>query len=239
VDIHAMLKPARAVGGDFYDFFFIGQDSLCLLAADVAGKGIPAALFMAVSRTLVRANAELAHSPSELLSKVNEELSREGNTSGMFVSLVLALIDVRTGAMQVCNAGHPAPLRLTSEGKVEPLPTEPGVALGAWLNSSYRSTRHQLHPGDTLVFYTDGITEALDPDEKFYTTVRLANILGDMAGQSAERIVRGVTQDVRTFCGAHEQADDLTLLVLRWNGPPARALGEKVGEWEDSLSTAP
>lgn len=238
VDIHAMLKPARAVGGDFYDFFFIGQDTLCLLAADVAGKGVPAALYMSVSRTLVRANAALAHSPAELLSKVNEELCREGSSSGMFVSLGLALVDVRTGAMQVCNAGHPPPLRLSAEGQVSPLPTESGVALGAWLNSTYRATRHQLQAGDTILFYTDGITEALSPEEEFYTAVRLANFVGDMAGQSAERIVRAVTQDVRNFCGSHEQADDLTLLVLRWNGPLAGAPREKVGEWVDTFSTA-
>jgi sigma-B regulation protein RsbU (phosphoserine phosphatase) len=218
IDIHAIIKPARAVGGDFYDFFFIDQHCLCMLAADVAGKGVPAALFMSVSKTLVRANAALANSPEEMLAKVNNELCDEGATSGMFVSLAFALLDVRTGALQLCNAGHPAPFRISGNGSVEPLKSDSGVALGAWRDSPYLTATHQLQRGDTLVFFTDGVTEALDPDERFYTVDRLHTLLSGLANDSVERITRTVVQDIRTFCGTHEQADDLTLLAVRWNG---------------------
>jgi sigma-B regulation protein RsbU (phosphoserine phosphatase) len=218
IDIHAIIKPARAVGGDFYDFFFIDRHCLCMLAADVAGKGVPAALFMSVSKTLLRANAALAASPEEMLAKVNNELCEEGATSGMFVSLAIALLDVRTGQVQLCNAGHPAPFRLSGNGHVEPLLSEAGIALGAWRNSPYRATTHQLQRGDTIVFFTDGVTEALDPQERFYTVDRLHTVLAGVANDSVERITRTVIQDIRTFCGTHEQADDLTLLAVRWNG---------------------
>ncbi len=219
-DIHAIIKPARAVGGDFYDFFFIDRDCLCLVAADVAGKGVPAALFMAVSKTLLRANAAMAATPEEMLAKVNNLLCEEGATSGMFVSLAFALLNVRSGELRLCNAGHPAPLVL-SGGKVDPLRSDTGVALGAWPGTLYRAATHQLRRGDTLVFYTDGVTEALDPNESFYTAARLHTLLAGMSDDSVERITRKVVQDVRAFCGTHEQADDITLLAVRWNGESA------------------
>ncbi|RYD67565.1 MAG: hypothetical protein EOP84_30445, partial [Verrucomicrobiaceae bacterium] len=217
VDIHAIVKPARAVGGDFYDFYFIDSDCLCLLIGDVAGKGVPAALFMAVSKTLLKANAAHASSPADMLAKVNEELCAE-SSGGMFVSLVLALLNVRTGEVEVCNAGHPAPLRITPDHRVDALSGHSGIALGAWRGLPYQSVRHKLEPGDTLVFYTDGITEALSPEEQFYSAARLQRVLEPMAGKSAEQITRTVVQDVRAFGAEHEQADDLTLLTVRWLG---------------------
>lgn len=219
IDVHAVVRPARAVGGDFYDFFFVEGDLLCLVAADVAGKGVPAALFMSVSHTLLRANAALARFPAEMLSKVNNELCREGSTSGMFCSLAFALLNTHSGEVQICNAGHPAPLRLTAGGQVSSLDSQSGVALGAWPDSQYAAARHQLEPGDTLVFFTDGVTEALNVEERFYGSGRLEGFLTGLAGEPAERITRGVAQDLRLFCGAHEQADDFTLLAVRWHGP--------------------
>jgi sigma-B regulation protein RsbU (phosphoserine phosphatase) len=221
IDIHAIIKPARAVGGDFYDFFFIDRHCLCMLAADVAGKGVSAALFMAVSKTLVRANAALASCPADMLAKVNNELCEEGATSGMFVSLALALLDLRSGQVQVCIAGHPSPLRLSRAGGVESLMGDTGVALGAWRNTSYVTANYQLERGDTLVFFTDGVTEALDAQQRFYTADRLRDLLSGLADGPVERITRTVVQDVREFCGTHEQADDLTLLAVRWNGDGA------------------
>jgi len=218
IDLHAIVKPARAVGGDFYDFYFVDADCICLLIGDVAGKGVPAALFMAVSKTLLKANIARASSPAEMLTKVNEELCME-SSSGMFVSLVLALLNVKTGDLRICNAGHPAPLRVTMDGKVKPLEGATGIALGAWKGVSYQVTHHKVEPGDTLVFYTDGITEALSPEEQFYSAARLQRVLVPQAGKTAKEVTRAVVQDVRAFGGEHEQADDLTLLAVRWLGP--------------------
>ncbi len=222
IDIHAVVKPARAVGGDFYDFYFIDSDCLCLLIGDVAGKGVPAALFMAVSKTLLKANAARASSPAEMLAKVNEELCKE-SSSGMFVSLVLALLNVRTGEVEICNAGHPAPFRVAVGHEVKPLDGRSGIALGAWRGVPYQAVRYKLEPGDTLVFFTDGITEALSPGEQFYTAGRLQRVLEPLAGMPAEQLTRAVVQDVRAFGAEHEQADDLTLLTVRWLGPAAVA----------------
>lgn len=218
IDLHAVIKPARAVGGDFYDFYFLDKDCLCLLAADVAGKGVPAALFMSVSKTLLRANMGLASSPEEMMAKVNNDLCREGATSGMFVSLSFALLNVQSGELRLCSAGHPAPFRLRTKGGVQMLRSDSGVALGAWEGSSYHTATHQLERGDTVVFFTDGVTEALNPQEQFYTVERFEALLGKLAEEPVEKITRGVVQDVRAFCSTHEQADDLTLLAVRWNG---------------------
>ncbi len=222
IDLHAIIKPARAVGGDFYDFYFIERDCLCLVAADVAGKGVPAALFMSVSKTLIRTNTALAASPPELLAKVNNDLFEQSGASGMFVTLALALLQVQTGELRLCNAGHPAPLRLSASGEVETLVSPSGVALGAWQGVAYESTTHQLAPGDTLLFYTDGVTEALDQRTTFYTAARLKLVLGDLHGLPVDRITRGIMDDVRAFSGAQEQADDLTVLAVRWHGPAAQ-----------------
>jgi sigma-B regulation protein RsbU (phosphoserine phosphatase) len=218
IDLHAVVKPARAVGGDFYDFYFIDEDCLCLVIGDVAGKGVPAALFMAVSKTLLKANSAGAASPAEMLTKVNEELCEESST-GMFVSLVLAVLNVRTGALEICNAGHPAPFRVAVGKETLALDGRQGVALGAWKGLTYQSTTHQLEAGDTLVFFTDGITEALNPKEELYTTPRLANVLRPLGGIAADEVTRTVVHDVRAFGAEHEQADDLTLLAVRWLGP--------------------
>ena len=218
IDLHAIVKPARAVGGDFYDFYFVDPDCLCVIIGDVAGKGVPAALFMAVSKTLLKANAAHAASPAEMLTKVNEELCAE-SSSGMFVSLVLALLNVRTGEVSICNAGHPAPYRVNAEREVKPLDGCSGIALGAWRGISYQAVHHKLEPGDTLVFFTDGITEALSPEDEFYSADRLQRVLAPLAGKSAEQLTRAVVSDVRGFGAENEQSDDLTLLAVRWLGP--------------------
>ena len=218
IDLHGIVKPARAVGGDFYDFYFVDRDRLCLMIGDVAGKGVPAALYMAVSKTLLRANAAPRVSAAELLTRVNNELHDDGNT-GMFVSLAYALLDVSTGNLESCSAGHPAPLLLSANGRVTVLNGASGVALGAWRNLGYETSRRTLAPGDILVFFTDGVTEAINDENQFYALDRLRRLLQTLAGQPVEKITREILNDVRAFSGGHEQADDLTLLAVRWNGP--------------------
>jgi sigma-B regulation protein RsbU (phosphoserine phosphatase) len=218
IDLHGIVKPARAVGGDFYDFYFLDHDHLCLLVGDVAGKGVPAALYMAVSKTLLKANAGLKDSPGEMLARVNNELHDDGRT-GMFISLAYAILNVRTGSLELCSAGHPAPYLISADGGVSALNGASGVALGAWSDLRYETSRRKLSPGDTLVFFTDGVTEAVNSEKEFYASERLLRLLRTLSGRTVEQITRDILNDVHAFSANHEQADDLTLLAVRWNGP--------------------
>lgn len=220
IDIGAILKPAHAVGGDFYDFYFTEQDCLCLMVGDVAGKGVPAALFMAVSKTLLRSIAAKAESPAELFRRVNEELHAVG-ASGMFVSVSHAVLNVKTGAIHWCNAGHPPPLVISTDGRVRPLDGAHGVALGAWKTSTYVAERTQLEPGDVVIFYSDGVTDAKNSRNEFYSHERFQALLPQYAGASAQTIVQDIVNEVRSFSGANEQFDDITVMAVHWRGPHA------------------
>ena len=215
-DVHALLRPAREVGGDFYDFYFLDEDRLCFLIGDVSGKGIPAALFMAVTKTLLKASSSRGLPLAEMMAQVNDELGEQSD-SGMFVSLLFAVLEVKTGALTFCNAGHPPPFLLSAAG-VAPLEAAKNVALGAMPGLAYHATTAQLAPGDTLFFYTDGVTEALDRSDHFYGPARLQITLQEVAGLGVEKITRGVVADVRTFCGEREQSDDISVMSLRWLG---------------------
>ena len=216
-DVHALLRPAREIGGDFYDFYFLDGDRLCFLIGDVSGKGIPAALFMAVTKTLLKASSSRGLPIAQMMAEMNDELG-EQTDSGMFVSLLFAVLEVQTGALIFCNAGHPAPFLLSASG-VAPLDGEKNVALGAMPGLAYHATTAQLAPGDALFLYTDGVTEALADGEHFYGPARLQSTLADVAALGVEKITRGVVTDVRAFCGAREQSDDISVMSLRWHGP--------------------
>jgi sigma-B regulation protein RsbU (phosphoserine phosphatase) len=216
-DIHALLRPAREVGGDFYDFYFLDQDWLCFLIGDVSGKGVPAALFMAVTKTLLKANSTRHVPPAEVITQINEELCDQTD-SGMFVSLLYAHLNTRTGELEFCNAGHPTPYLLGADHQPRPLIAERDVAVGAMAGLDYHNAKVQLAPGDALFVYTDGVTEALDRSDHFYTTSRLECVLHDVDSLTVEKITRGVVRDVRTFCGEREQSDDISVMSLRWLG---------------------
>jgi sigma-B regulation protein RsbU (phosphoserine phosphatase) len=217
-DVHAMVKPAREVGGDFYDFFFIDQRRLCVLIGDVAGKGVPAAIFMAVSKALIKATAQSKMLVQQVIARVNDELCEEAD-AGMFVTLLLAVLDTATGELEYCNCGHLAPYLLKSDGTVTPLDGghAPALALGTGLE--FTPATHRLAQGDSLFLFTDGVTEALSKSRDFYTTRRLQIVLRDVYALPAQRITRAVVQDVRTFAGEQEQADDISVLAMRWFGP--------------------
>ncbi len=216
-DVHALLRPAREIGGDFYDFYFLDPDRLCFLIGDVSGKGIPAALFMAVTKTLLKASSSGAPPIAQMMADVNDELC-EQTDSGMFVSLLFAVLDVKTGALDFCNAGHPSPFLLSAKG-VEPLDGTKNVALGALGGLAYEASSAQLAPGDALFLYTDGVTEALADGEHFYGPARLQITLKDVLALPVEKITRGVVSDVRAFCGDREQSDDISVVAMRWHGP--------------------
>ena len=217
IDLHALVKPAREVGGDFYDFHLVADDWLCFFIGDVSGKGVPAALFMAVTKTLLTANSPKPDGAAEMLAKVNDELCAQTD-SGMFVSLIYALLDLRTGALEIGNAGHPAPFILHAAGAVTSMETERNIALGAVSPARYEITHTRIAPGDALFVFTDGVTEALNSDGQFYSA-RLEAALRDLATLPAEKITRGVAQDVQAFTAEREQSDDISVMAVRWRGP--------------------
>jgi sigma-B regulation protein RsbU (phosphoserine phosphatase) len=219
--IHASMQPARSVGGDFYDYFFIDEHRLAFAIGDVTGKGVPAALFMAVSRTLLRATAARGSSPGACLASVNDALCAE-DVGGMFVTCFYGVLDTRTGSIEMCNAGHNPPYILRADGSVEPTPQVGGFMLGMFPETVYESTTVDLGPGDSLVLYTDGVTEAVNPTDEQYEEERLEATLRHLstngATATAEQLVAGVATDVAQFASGAPQADDITLLVLTWAG---------------------
>jgi serine phosphatase RsbU (regulator of sigma subunit) len=215
-DIFATLAPAKEVGGDFYDFFFIDNDHLCFAVGDVSGKGVPASLFMAVTKTLFRATASNGGTPGEILARLNAEICRD-NESCMFVTLFCAILNIRTGQVDYSNGGHNLPYYLHQRG-VSPLENLGGRALGLVEQSPYASGRMVLAPGEALLLYTDGVTEAMDSRERLYSDQRLAEFLASNRGSSPRQIVGDLVSDVRSFAGAAPQSDDITVLALLYFG---------------------
>jgi sigma-B regulation protein RsbU (phosphoserine phosphatase) len=218
IAIHGSMQAARSVGGDFYDYFFIDDHRLAFAIGDVTGKGVPAALFMAVSRTLLRATAARGSSPAECLASVNDTLCAE-EVGGMFVTCFYGVLDTRTGCTQICNAGHNPPYILRGNGSVEPTPQVGGFMLGMFADAIYEATTVDLDPGDSLVLYTDGVTEAVNAAEEPYEEERLEATLRRLAATGAtvtEQIVGGVMADVEQFSSGVPQADDITVLALTW-----------------------
>ncbi|MEA5089339.1 SpoIIE family protein phosphatase [Solidesulfovibrio sp.] len=215
--LHAALEPAWEVGGDLYDFFLIGPERLLFLVGDVSGKGVPAALFMAVTKTLVKGIAEQEADPAEILSKVNKELCVD-NESMLFVTMFLAILDFRTGELAFSNAGHNPPALIDPDGAVSWLTLPRGVFLGIMEEAVYKTSRLTLPPGARLVAFTDGVTEAMDPEQRLFGTDRLREVLGRTCGMPPEIMDAAVMEAVRAFAGAAEQADDITVLTLLYRG---------------------
>jgi sigma-B regulation protein RsbU (phosphoserine phosphatase) len=215
-DIFATLAPAKEVGGDFYDFFFIDDDHLCFAVGDVSGKGVPASLFMAVTKTLFKATAGNGGTPGEILVRLNTEICRD-NESCMFVTLFCAILNIRTGQVDYGNGGHNLPYYLHQNG-VSPLERLGGRILGIVEQTLYASGRMVLRPGEALLLYTDGVTEAMDSRERLYSDQRLAEFLASNRSSSPRQIVGDLVSDVRSFAGAAPQSDDITALALRYFG---------------------
>jgi len=213
--LHASMRPARAVGGDFYDFFLVDEHHLAFTVGDVTGKGVPAALFMAVSRTLLRATGTRGVTPDECLRFVNDVLCAEA-VPGMFVTCFYGVLDTRTGVVEFSNGGHNPPVIVRKDGAVETTPLVGGFFLGAFGATAYERTTLQLGPGDTLVVFTDGISEAADAAGEQFGEERLAEAVKALAGLPADEVVQRVGEMVDAFAGDAPQADDMTLLALTW-----------------------
>lgn len=219
IDIYAVLDPAREVGGDLFDFFFLDDDHLCFHVGDVSGKGVPASLFMAITKTLIKTKATRGLDAHKVLERVNEDLSVD-NTSFLFVTLFLGILDVRTGRLQYSNGGHNRPYVLRASGALETLAGTDGIALGAVEDLSYESKTVVLERGDVLFLYTDGVTEAMNPAKELYTEARLETELAARKGHPLKEIVLALLERIRDFAGGEPQADDITMLTIQYNGEP-------------------
>ncbi|MDQ7784189.1 MAG: SpoIIE family protein phosphatase [Desulfomonilaceae bacterium] len=216
-DIYAVMEPAKMVGGDFYQFFLIDEDHLCLAVGDVADKGVPASLFMAVTTFLIRVAAGQGASPDQILSLVNRQLCLENDTC-TFVTIFCAILDLRTGELRYSNAGHDAPLVLGPAKDVMPLPIPPGPAAGLVDSPTYRTETTVLESNAILFAYTDGLTDALNEKQEPYSDERLVHLLNSLDSRDVESVVKSVKEDVARFCGGTEQFDDLTVLAVRFGG---------------------
>lgn len=220
-DIYAAIVPAREVGGDLYDFFLLDNETLFFAIGDVSGKGVPAALFMAASKLLIKGTVNRDIEISEALARVNRELCG-GNDAMMFLTYFCAALNFRTGELRYSNAGHNPPLIVRRGGKPEWLELPEGFLLGVMEESVYRTVTTHLQPGDLLFLYTDGVTEAMNADGEAYSESRLQGLLENLAGETPESIVQKVICNVQEFAGSAPQSDDITILSLRYRGSQDR-----------------
>jgi sigma-B regulation protein RsbU (phosphoserine phosphatase) len=214
-DLCALLEPAREVGGDFYDFFLTDDNRLCFAIGDVSGKGVPASLFMAVTKTLLRVTATKLRSPEAVLSELNNELCRD-NETGMFVTIFYGVLDIPTGIVSYSNGGHNPPYVLSSSGTVSVVEGTQGMALAVLPNVPYHAKRTQLRGGQSLFLYTDGLTEAMDTTSNLFSEHRLQACLQEMPNATPADLIRGVVRAVRQFAAGAEQSDDITALAIRY-----------------------
>jgi sigma-B regulation protein RsbU (phosphoserine phosphatase) len=214
--LYASLRSAKEVGGDLYDFFLDGEGKLVLAIGDVSGKGVPAALFMAVTKTLLKALSEVGQQPHELLERVNRELAAE-NDALMFTTLFCAKLDFTTGELLYSNAGHNPPLLVRQE-RVDWLKLPKGFVLGPDGASRYLTERLVLEPGDSLLASTDGVTEAMNVQRKLYGEPKLIELVRGAARSSPMDFVRLVEASVTEHAGEEPQSDDITLLAIRYLG---------------------
>jgi hypothetical protein len=214
IDLHAYLSPANEVGGDLYDFFELDDGHICLALGDVSDKGVPAALFMTMAKTLIRHVAKTDISPSEVLTQVNNELCRD-NDECMFVTLFLAFFDCRTGTLVYANGGHNPPYLIRSNEQLECLDQQPGVPLGTFEAMPYRDYITQLEKGDGLFVFSDGINEAMNSEEQPFGTERMEATLVESGGLDAQTSILNMIESVKAFTEAAPQSDDMTILYLK------------------------
>jgi len=217
-DLYATLEPAREVGGDLYNFCMSDSDHLHFCVGDVSDKGVPAALFMAVTQTLMKAVAERKGiTSSQILDEVNRELCHE-NDSLMFVTMFCAAYELKTGELTFSNAGHNPPVILKKDGSIEWLKLPPGLVLGVDEKTTYQLSRCRLAPGDIIICYTDGVTEAMSPNRELYSEDRLARVAAECAGRNPKETVEHITRSVKNHAGAAPQSDDITILAIKITG---------------------
>ena len=211
------MDPAREVGGDFYDYFLVDDDHLCMLIADVSGKGVPAALFMMASRIILSGYAKQGRSPAEILEQTNETICAN-NREEMFVTVWLGILEISTGKLTAANAGHEYPVLMTPGGDFEIVKDKHGFVIGGMSGMKYREYDLMLEPGSRLFLYTDGIPEATDSENGLFGKERMLSALNGQKNASPERMLERVRDAVDDFVGDAEQFDDLTMLGFEYKG---------------------
>ena len=217
-DIYATMDPAKEVGGDFYDFYLIDDDHLCLVMADVSGKGVPASLFMTIAKTLIKNRAQLGESPSEILYNVNNQLC-DGNEAELFVTVWLAIIELSTGKGIAANAGHEHPALRRKDGSFELVLYRHAPAVATMEGMRFKEHEFQLNPGDTLFVYTDGVTEATNTKDELFGTQRMLDALNRDPNAAPKKLLDAVRNDIDEFVGAAPQFDDITMMGVKYDGP--------------------
>jgi sigma-B regulation protein RsbU (phosphoserine phosphatase) len=220
-ELHAAMAPAKEVGGDLFDFFLLDENHLGFVVGDVSGKGVPAALYMAVSRTLLKAVALQRVPPGQCLEHLNKTLASHNN-SYMFVTMFYGILDTRTGDLQYAIGGHNPPYVFSPGGGVRELPhKEGGPLVGLLEDSHYRTITDRIAPGEGVLVFTDGVPEAMDPNQEFFTEERLERFLAEHSRVTAEELVRNLHRVLDEFAAGTPMADDITVLALRYWGSDA------------------
>ncbi len=215
--VFAVLEPAREVGGDFYDFFFIDEDRFCFCIGDVSGKGVPSALYMAVAKTLIKSRATDDFSTASILTRVNDELSAD-NKEWMFVTLFIAIVNILSGDVVYTNAGHNPSYIRRRNGTLVCLDERHGPVIGIMEGMVYGENGVKMDPGDIFLLYTDGVTEAMDADHNMYSNERLLKLLETMEADTVENVVKEIVTSVETFEDGVAQTDDVTVLAFQFHG---------------------
>ena len=212
-DLFATMTPAKEVGGDFYDFFLVDDDHLALVMADVSGKGVPAALFMVIAKTLIKNAAQTGRSPGEVLSYVNDQLC-ESNEAGLFVTVWLGIIEISTGKGKSANAGHEHPALRRGNGPWELIKYRHSPAVATMEGMRFREREFEVYPGDALFVYTDGVAEATNSSNELYGSDRMIDALNKEPLANPEKLLKNIKKDVDDFVAEAPQFDDLTMLAL-------------------------
>jgi sigma-B regulation protein RsbU (phosphoserine phosphatase) len=213
VEIFARLDPAKEVSGDLYDFFPIEKGKMCFVVGDVSGKGVAAGLFMAVTRTLIRATVVPGRKPLEILQKVNAQLCAE-NPANLFVTMILGIVDTATGRIEYGQGGHNPPILIPVQGEPRYEPSG-GMPLGVFEEAKFGQQLLDLKTGETLLVYTDGVTEAMNPGRELFGEDRLKEAVRGQADLSAERLTQRVVGEVARHASGAEPSDDITLLAIK------------------------
>lgn len=216
-DIYASMNPAREVGGDFYDFFLVDDSHLAVVIADVSGKGVPAALFMVIAKTLIKNHAQFGSDPADIFTITNNQLC-EGNEAGLFVTAWLGVLNLFTGEFIYVNAGHNPPLLKKGDGGFEYLKSPAGFVLAGIEDMRYTQSVTALGKGDKLILYTDGVTEAENPERQQYGEERLKSVVNGMKEEDAKELVTGICRSVAEFSHGAQQFDDITVVGLVFEG---------------------
>lgn len=214
-DVYATTKPAKEVGGDFYDFFMIDDDSLAIVIADVSGKGVPAALFMVITKTLIKNYTQLGKSPSEVFKIVNNQLY-EGNDENMFVTAWMGILEIKTGKFTYVNAGHTTPLIKHVGEDYNWLKSKPNFVLGGVQNIHYHQNQLLLCPGDRIYLYTDGVTESINSDNEMFGTSLLCKVMNKKDNPDLKEQLSYVKEKIDIFVKGRKQFDDITMLIMEY-----------------------